>query len=281
MTVMSDWATIENEVVSVLEGLTVGQEKLLATVMAQTARDRKVLLEAIQGERLPAAYVMITGRVPGDRDAVLAGRVQLSVLIATRSLRADAEARVDGPGVLGMWTVVRQVAGGLQDRMVADTWLMGLVDERPTGGQAGTIVWEQRYEASRPAATTPPTFDSVAVAGTSSKIRVEVGELKRASELFAFPGVDGVFERFGGVRDRPIWWRGQLRAASDAALNTLEAGIEAEIRAGRAATMVDAWGRAFEECVVRAYRRRGPRARDELSGAVLQEAEIELAQLAG
>ena len=278
---MSDWATIESEVVNVLAELAAGQEKLLATVAARTARDRKVLVEAIRSERLPAAYAVITGRSSGDRDAALAGRVQFSVLIATRSLRADDEARVDGQGVVGAWTIARQVAGGLHDQVVADTWLLSLMDERPAGGESGTIVWEQRYEAIRTAAATAPTFDGVAFAGTSSKICVEVGELKRASELFAFPGVDGVFERFGGVRDRPIWWRGQLRAASDAALNAIEAGIEAQIRAGRAATMADAWGRSFAECVVRAYRRRGPRVRDELSGAVVQEAEIELAQLAG
>jgi len=35
----------------------------------------------------------------------------------------------------------------------------------------------------------------VQIAGESSEVQVEIGALERSSSVFAFPGVDGVFER--------------------------------------------------------------------------------------
>lgn len=272
---MSDWATIESRIADVLAGLSVGQEALLAAVKARTAGDRKTLVEAIRRERMPAAYLMLTGR---DSEKALRGRVQLSVLLATQSLRDEREARVDGQGVIGMWSVAQAVIGSLHRRGVA-SWGLLLIDERPAGGGEGAIVWEQRYELARLSEIGTPTFGIEALVGASSTFDVEVGALSRAGEPFAFPGIDGVFERFQGVRERPIFWRGRLRAASDHELNVIEARIENEIRTGRIAPLMDPWGRTFESCVVKALRRKGPRVRDELSGEAVQEFEIEFVQL--
>jgi len=276
---MSDWQAIESEVVSVLSGLASGGEPLLATVTARAVRDRKVWSEAIRRERLPAAYVMLTGREGADRASGLPGRPGLSVVLATRSFRDEDEARVGASGDGGMWSLAEQVTSALQGCMVAGTWRLVLLEERPAGGEAGTILWEQRYSLCRPAETTPPTFGGVALAGTAGQVEVEVGPVQRACSVFSFPGIDGVFERHLGVRDRVIWWRGLLRAADDAGLNALEEAIEQEVRDGEAKALTDAWGRVFESCVLRRFVRRGPRQRDALTGEAVQAFEIQFAQL--
>jgi len=276
---MSDWATLETEVVNTLAGLEMEECALLSSVSAQTVRDRKSLLASIQRERLPAAYVVMTGRDSGDKSSDQPGGALLSVAIATRSLRSDGEARTGESGSGGLWSIAGQVSSALQDLMLDSTWRLLLIDERPVGGEEGTIVWEQRYKIRRPAELTAPTFGGTALAGTSSRVRVEPGELRRASGSFSFPGVDGVFDRHLGVRERPIFWRGQLRAANDSALNAIETAIEDEIRDGREKTMVDAWSRSHESCVLSVFRRRGPRRRDELSGQVFQDFELEFTQL--
>ena len=108
---------------------------------------------------------------------------------------------------------------------------------------------------------------------------MELGVLRRATSSFSFPGIDGVFERNLGVKDRAILWRGQLRATSDSAMNVLESAIESEVQAGEARTMIDAWGRSQAQCVVKSFARRGPRGRDSLSGQAIQDFEIEFTQL--
>jgi len=278
---MSDWVTIETDVATVLVDLEVDGGPLLATVSARTARDRKVLLTAIQRELLPAAYVLMAGRNSSDKSSGQAGMPSLSVVIATQSLRSDSEARIGESGSGGMWLITEQVSSALQDLELESTWRLLLIDERLVGGQEGLIVWEQRYEVRRPAELTTPTFGGVALAGSSSRVCVELGELRRASGLFSFPGVGGVFDRHLGVRERPIFWRGQLRGANDSALNTIETAIEDEIRDGEDKTMVDAWSRSHESCVLKAFRRRGPRQRNALSGQVFQEFELEFTQLGG
>ena len=90
-----------------------------------------------------------------------------------------------------------------------------------------------------------PTFGGATLTGDKATVRVDVGELRVAASSFSFPGIDGVFERRLGVRERPIWWRGELRGDNDY-LNFIEANIENELRDGQAKTMVDAYGRQHQ-----------------------------------
>ena len=64
-------------------------------------------------------------------------------------------------------------------------------------------------------------------------------------------------------------------------MNAIESAIEAELREGQAKTMVDAWERGHEGCVLKAFYRKGPRRRDEATGEVVQDFEIEFTQLGG
>jgi len=279
--VMSDWQTIESEVVSLLAGLSAGDGPLLATVAARNPRDRKAWVEAIGRERLPAAYVALTGRERPERVGQTPGRPALSVVLATRSLRGEDGARVGEEGQVGLWGLAEQVAEALVQGELAQTWRAVLLEERPAGAAdaLGTMVWEQVYAVCRPAAWAVPTFGGTALAGEGNRVEVEVGELERAGSAFSFPGIDGVFERHLGVRERPILWRGVLRAADDVGLNAIEEAIEQEIREGRDKSLVDGFGRAFDTCVLRRFTRSGPRLRDALTSEALQPFEIQFVQL--
>ena len=276
---MSPWSTIENEIIQVLAGLRANEGPLLAHVAACTARDRKEVAEQIVRQAMPAALIMIAGRDRGDRQYGHAGRAFIEVILATRSLRRDAEARTGLDGNGGLWAIAHQVASALDNRTIAATWRSGLIDEKPAGGAEGTILWLQRYDLHRPAKVSAPTYGGVALAGAMAHVDVQVGNLQQATSSFAFPGMDGVFIRSLGTRDREIVWSGELRAETDTAMNGIEAAIENEIHMGLEKNMVDPWSRAYESCIVKTFSSNGPRSRDELSGQVRQSFKIHFVQL--
>ncbi len=276
---MSSWTVIEEAVRGILAGLTQGESTLLATVKGQTCRERKAVLADLGRERLPAAYVLTVGRDGGDKEFRRPGRHLLNVWLAERSLRNEQEAWSGSDEVTGLLTLAARVAEALEGAVVNGDRRMRLVDEQPVGGQVGLLVWEQRYALSRQAEMIAPTHGGRALAGAESEMHVEVGPLVRTAAYFAFPGVNGVFERNLGLRQRSIYWRGCLRASDDAALNAIEADIEDELADGQVRTMIDAWGRSHKQCVMKSYKRVGPRGRDEMDGSALQDCEIEFVQL--
>lgn len=276
------WQTIEAEVVATLGGLTAegAGGPLLATVRGYTARDRKQVVAALMRERLPAAYVMLTGRDAGDKDYRRAGAPLVSVLYAARSERCDDEARHGGVDVVGVMPVAAAGACGLHDLELDGGGRLSLAEERAVTGEEGTALWEQRYEVRRLSGGWVPKFGGAELLSASSVVEVHIGEIKRASSRFAFPGLDGVFERFAGMRERPILWRGQLRSPDDAGLNVIEEGLERLAREAAIESVEDPWGRRFDDCVLRSFKRVGPRRWDPLSGEALQNFEIEFVQLA-
>ena len=271
---MSSWETIEQAVVTVLDGVS-----LLETVAGRSAQDRTLLTAAIVRERMPAAYVIATGREGSDQAYHRPGSPAIHVWLAARSHRNEDDARVGAVDVTGVFDLAEQAAGALQDLMIGADLRLLLIDERSIHSADGLTIWEQRYEVRRQSETTAPTFGGVAVAGADGVVQVELGELRRATSSFSFPGIDGVFEHSLGVRERPIVWSGQLRASSDSALNAIESAIEDEVHSGEAKTLVDAWGRTHDSCAARTFRRRGPRQRDALSGEALQDFELTFVQL--
>jgi len=276
---MGEWQAIETAVSAALAGLTGSGGPLLATVRGRTAVDRKVLVAGLLRERLPAAYVMLGRRDTGDKEYRQAGPVMLTVLFASRSERCEQDARLGGAGVTGVTTLAESAATALRGLDLDGHRRLMLVDERPAGGDEATALWEQRYEVRPRPGDYVPLFNGYPLIGASSVVEVHVGELKRAASTFAFPGVDGVFERFAGTRERPIVWRGQLRAGDNAALNMIEQGLEDLVREGRPGMVFDPWARTFGDCVVSAFKRVGPRTRDDLTGQALQNFELEFIQL--
>lgn len=276
---MNRWADIESAVVDRLRAVTYGQRPLLATVAGHGWRDRRSAVTALQNERMPAAFVSVIERSSGDKDFRRAGPTRLSVLLAERSERAEAESRLGGVDSVGVYVLSEQVADALQDFEAVVGLTLLLIDDQAAGGTEGMLVREQRYEVRRVGTGPAPTFGGAALVGTESQVAVRAGALQRAASSFSFPGIDGVFERHMGLRGRSIVWQGQLRAADDAAINALEAGIEAEMATGQARTMVDEFGRSYADCVLQRFERQGPRKYDELSGQALQDFSLTFSQL--
>lgn len=278
---MSEWGSIEDAIVAALSGLSDGGEALLATVKGQTWQDRKALHAAIGRERLPAAYVMAMGRDEGDRSYRGAGTPLFSVLYAVSSERAAEEARRGGIDTTGVFAIADASAAALQGLEPGDNRRLCLLDERAVASVAGTALWEQRFEIRRRAGLFYPLFGGDRLIGELSEVQVEVGPMSRAASRFAFPGVDGVFERFVGARERPIFWRGQLRAATEWDLDAMEADIETTLKRGEVSSVFDVSGRAFHDCVLSGFKRKGTRGRDALTGEALQDFELEFTQLMG
>lgn len=277
---MSMWMAIENAVVASLTGLELEGEPALATVKGQTRRDRKSLVAGLGRERLPAAYVLIGGRESGDKQHRRAGTAELTVLYAGPRGRSDQEARGGGPGVTGVFALAETAGAALQDLDLGEYGQLLLVVERAAGSEQ-LALWEQCYEVRSRCGEYRPAFGGYWLVGNLSVVHVEVGSIAYASTHFAFPGVDGVFERFGGLRERPIVWRGQLRASDDSELNAIEQGVEQVIRQHTVQSVEDSWGRSFANCVARKFSRKGMRQRDSLLGQMVQDFELEFAQLLG
>lgn len=271
---MSTWSTIEQTVVTTLDGLSV-----LATAVGRSAQDRRLLTAAMARERMPAAYVMVTARQGSDKDYHRPGAPEIHLWLASRSERSANDARLGATDVTGIFDLAQQAAGALQDLKIGTDLCLLLIDERAVSSEDGLCIWEQRYVACPRAETDAPTFGGAALAGADSVVQVELGEMRRATSLFSFPGIDGVFEHSLGLRERLIVWRGQLRAASDSDLNAIEAAIEDEVQSGEAKSLVDAWGRTHGACTAGAFRRCGSRQRDALSGKALQDFELTFLQL--
>jgi hypothetical protein len=263
-----------------LRTVTIEGQPVLAAVQGYGRRDRKSAMAALERERMPAAYVSVIERSGGDKDYRRPGRTRLSVLLAERSERAAADARIGGVDCVGIYAVSELAAVALQDMEVGTGLRLLLLDDQAVGGVDGFLIREQRYEVHRIGQRATPTFGEMALAGAESEVSVELGKLQRATSVFSFPGVDGVFERHMGTRGRSIIWQGQLRAEDDTAMNALEAGIEAEIERGQSKEMTDTFGRHYAACTLRSFERTGARKADELNGQVLQDFSLQFEQLA-
>ena len=128
------------------------------------------------------------------------------------------------------------------------------------------------------ATTTAPTFGGSAIAGSSSVVRVVVGDSEMDGQEFSFPGIDGEFRQALGLSSRPITWSGQLRAASDSALTTTETTIEGLIAASQPADIIDGFGRTFKDCALSRFVRKGEQRKHTINGQALQDFELHFIQ---
>lgn len=276
---MGEWALIEDAVVSGLAGLRLNGRAVLATVRGCNWRDRKLLAAAIGRERMPAAYVMVTGRAESDKEYRRAGSPQVTVLYATRSERQADDARTGGVDTTGVFEISELAGRAMNGLALGDArWAM-LVEEGPLAGDDSILLWEQRFEVRRGGEESHCMFGGDRLVGWASHVELEVAPLSRAVSRFAFPGVDGVFERLTGIRERPIRWRGQIRTSSGSALDAIELKMERLIQQGRVDHVTDGATLLFTPCVISSYKRRGGRRRDHVTDEVLQDFELEFVQL--
>ncbi len=275
---MSELGDIEAAVVGLIGGIEVGGSALFASVRGASGTTARGVVEILRRERKPAAGVVYEGRGAGDKYGMPDEPV-FSVYCVVESLRGGDEPRRGSALVSGGFDALSELVKALAGAVILTVRQLGYVDERLVAADERSVVYQQRYKVFSLPTTTAPTFDGVAICGTDSVVRVQVGELRQSVNRFSFPGVDAVFQQVLGLRNRPIVWSGQLRAATNSALNAIESNLESLVAKSVSASMSDGLGRSFGNCVPVQYRRWGLRGKHTTTGQALQSFDMEFSQL--
>ncbi len=276
---MSELGDLESAVVGLITGIEQSGQPVFRSVSGFSNPDRKAGVAYLGGKVAPAALVVHAGRLRSDVAESIVGLPKLSVLIAAQNLRGGDDPRVGDGTWHGGFELLALVMAALDGVTIETDRRLTVLDEQVAAADDTHVVYEQRYVIDRLAELTPPTFDGTALAGTESLVNVLVGGASAETVSYAFPGIDGVFRHHLGMRSRSIEWRGQLRAASDAALNTIESAVAQAVADPGAFDVVDAWSRTFPDCVCDRFVRNGPRRRHPVTGYALQPFELHFTQL--
>ncbi len=270
---MSELGNITSSVSALISGITSESTPVFKTVLSFPDPDRRAGVAQVRRHVSPAALVIYAGRLRADVTDAVAGVPRLTILIAAEENRGDAQV-----GSVG-FDLLDKVTSALDGALIDTDRKLLLLDEQIVDADGTHAVFEQRYLIDRVAELTPPTFNGVALAGNDSIVNVVVGDLVGERVAFGFPGIAGEFRHELGLRGRTIDWTGQLRAADDAAMNTVETTIESAVIDAAEYTMTDAWGRTFADCVCERFQRVGPRKRHPVTGQALQSFELRFVQL--
>lgn len=276
---MSELGDLETAVVGLIAGIQDGGSPVFRSVAGFSDPDRRRSLAHISGLVAPAALVIYAGRVRGDVSQSVVGAPKVTVLLRAENLRGGEDVRSGDGAAYGGFELLQLVMAVLDGTVVQTDRRLVALDEQVVVADATHAVYEQRYLIDRVAELQPPTFNSVALAGAGSLVTVIIGDAVGETASFAFPGIDGVFQHHLGMRGRSIRWKGQLRAAGDSGLNTIESILEAAVADPEAHDMVDSWSRTFGDCVLDRFVRQGPRERHPVTGYALQSFELHFTQL--
>ena len=275
---MSELGDIESAVIGLIQAIQVSSADLFAEVKGFSNTAARDVVAGLRRELKPAAYVVYDGRAPGDAFSVPA-EPKLSVFTIVESLRGGDEPRAGSALQSGGFDVLGELFTALAGSTIVTDRQLAFVDERLTAANDTSVIYEQRYSVLKLATTTAPTFGGSAICGSSSIVRVTIGDTQMEAQRFSFPGIDGEFQHALGLQGRPIVWSGQLRAASDSALSTIETTIEGLLAGSQPADIVDGFGRTFADCVLNRFVRKGPRRKHTIDGQALQDFELHFAQV--
>lgn len=276
---VSELADLETAITGLISGIMDGGSPVFRFVAGFSDADRRAGVAHIRRQVAPAALLVYAGRLRADAADSVVGLPKVSVLISAQNLRGGDDPRAGDGSAYGGFELLGWVMAALDGAVVQTDRRLAALDEQVVAANETHVVYEQRYVIDRVTELTAPTFNGSAVAGASSLVNVLVGEASSESAAFAFAGIDGEFRHHLGMRGREIVWRGQLRAASDAALNTIETNIEAALAESGAHDMVDSWSRTFVDCVAERFVRKGARRRHPVDGQALQGFELRFRQL--
>lgn len=275
---MSELGDIESAVISLIEAVQVNSVDLFAEVKGFSNTAPRDVVAGLRRELKPAAYVVYDGRASSDAFGVPA-EPKLSVFAIVESLRGGAEPRAGSALQSGGFDVLGELFTALAGSTLVTDRQLAFVDEHLIAADDTSVIYEQRYSVLKLATTTAPTVGGSAICGSSSIVRVSVGDTTMNTERFAFPGIDGEFQRALGLQARPILWSGQLRAASDSALSTIETTIEGLLIGSQPADIVDGFGRTFTDCVLNRFVRKGPRSKHAIDSQALQDFELHFVEV--
>ncbi|MCH8853743.1 MAG: hypothetical protein IID41_13990 [Planctomycetes bacterium] len=275
---MSELGDIESAVIGLIQAVQVNSVDLFAEVKGFSNTAPRDVVAGLRRELKPAAYVVYDGRVSSDPFGVPADP-KLSVFAIVESLRGGDEPRAGSALQSGGFDVLGELFTALAGSTIVTDRQLAFVDEHLIAANDTSVIYEQRYSVLKLATTTAPIFGGSVICGNSSIVRVTVGVFEMATERFAFPGIDGEFQHALGVQGRPITWSGQLRAASDSALSTIETTIESLLADSQPADIVDGFGRTFTDCVLNRFVRKGPRSKHAIDSQALQDFELHFVEV--
>jgi len=276
---MSELGDVAVAVTGLLSALQSGGGNVFATVGFHQVAERRAAAVVIARQLKPAAFVLYDGRAARGRREALPTAASLAILLCVENLRGGDTALTGDTGHAGAFDVLELVSAALDGAIVESEYRLLLQDERQVAGDGRAVVFEQRYRVERLAEVSAPTFGGSAIAGSDSVVTVHLGSVMTESVEFGFPGIDGVHRHQTATRGRAIRWKGELVADDDAGLNTIEAELDRLTMEQAPATMVDAWGRSFPDCVLDAFERKGTRQRHPVTGKPVQTFELRFTQL--
>ena len=275
---MSELGDIESAVIGLIEAVQVNSVDLFAEVKGFSNTAPRDVVAGLRRELKPAAYVVYDGRASSDAFGVPA-EPKLSVFAIVESLRGGDEPRAGSALQSGGFDVLGELFTALAGSTIVTDRQLAFVDEHSIAAHDTSVIYEQRYSVLKLATITAPTFGGSAICGSNSIVRVIVGDFEMETERFAFPGIDGEFQHALGVQARAVTWSGQLRAALDSALSTIETTIESLLAGSQPADIVDGFGRTFTDCVLNRFVRKDERRKHTIDGQALQDFELHFAQV--
>jgi len=275
MAVLGD---IENAMAARLATATIGGQPAFATAKGVSGGYRPLLREALRRERMPAAYVAFIDEPTAPETKPPVRGAHFVVLVAERVLRQESDPRHGDVGSPGAFALLEAARSRLDDYEPAAGLRLVNLHQKFVDADDRSAVYELLYRVW-PIIDERLLFDRQPIAGSDSRMSLEVGPIEFETDGFHAASPDGMSEPRLGVKPRQIFWRGRIRAASHAAVNTIEVDIErAVLTQATGEISAPSSGRAFRECVLQRYERQGPRRLDDDLRTVCQDAELSFSQ---
>ncbi len=275
---MSELGDLENVIVSRLEAAMVSGSPAFEVVRGASGGYRPVIRDALRRERMPAAYVAFTEDPRAPEVKVAVRGAKFVVLLADRALRVESDPRHGDVSTTGTFTLLDEAREQLDDYEPSAGLRLVNIHQRFIEADDRVAVYELLYRVW-PVIEEDLLFAGSAIAGSASRLSLEVGSIELEQEEFRFSGLSGTYMHRLGVRPRAVIWRGRIRGQDDAAVNSIEANIEQIVLLQTTGNITTGSSRQFDGCVLERYVRNGPRRIDNDGMMVCQDAELVFSQL--
>lgn len=274
---MSRLGDLENAIISRLAAATWQGGPLFQTVTGLSGGHRSSIRDLLRRQRLPAAFVAFTEEATSPRTQELSRGARFVVLVAAGALRAGSDPRHDDVDAVGAFTLLEQTRTHLDDYVPVSGVRAVNQQQRFVEADDRLAIYELLY-LLWPVSDALLRFNGEAIAGSSGRLVLEAGPIEHDEWSYTFPGLDGSYRQLIGVRPRNIFWRGQLRASSDQALNAIESDIEVILVDQNLGDVTDGTGRVFYNCTLEKFTPDGPRRSEQDGQVLVQDVELKFVQ---
>ncbi len=243
------------------------------SVRGVSGGNRRLNLDALRRERMPAARVGFTEdpTAPEVRDTVRGAK--FAVLIGAQSLRAGSDPRNGDSLTIGAFALMDAVRTELDNFEPITGFRLLNLHEKFIEADDRVAIYESLYRVW-PIVVPGPVlmFGGVLLLGSDSVMDLEAGPIGVDSIDIGYHGNSGVYNKKFAIGRRSIFWRGQVRAATHTAMNTIEMDVELKITNKTIGDVTEGTNRTFTSCTLEAYFRRGRRRIE--GGIIVQDAVL-------